>query len=245
MTDTFIGPSSKVFVIREQNGADDDTLSRMGVGKGREIEIMNGFLAGVVESIDGNSPVTPKDILDLGLRDKYAILIQSRIFSLGSDVKFNYAWKEDRPPAEYSEDLTKFIWDYSKPFPDNSSPDYHPQKLIPYPAEGTIEISIKDRMYTLDFLNGHGELILFADKAQSINTELIARNLSIKGADGVYNKVQNFAQVSSRDLSIIRSTAEKLDPIPMADVSIEDPTSGETITVPLLSIRDFFFPTLL
>lgn len=238
------GPSGVVFTVREQNGADDELLSKLHAGSGNELDILNQFLAGIIVSIDEVTPVTTDMILNLRLRDKYAILIQARILSLGGTMKFEYQWDKDKPPTEYSEELGIFVWDYSKPFPEVNSSDYSYQRIPPYISKEPLELKTDRGHYKFDYLDGHGEEILFKEAVSTINSPLVARNMEIETKAG-FAKVVNFAEISSRELSKIRAFVEKNDQIPVAEVTIENPFTAAKEIVPLLAIRDFFFPTLL
>jgi hypothetical protein len=243
---TFTGPSGKIFELREQNGEDDDLLSKMGLNNGKEIIIINQFLAGVILSIDGAKPVTPEMVKHLLLRDKYAAFIHSRIFSLGDKLRFEYSFDSTKPPAEYEEDLTQYIWDYSKEFPANDSELYNPQRIRPYNnQEGLIEVITDHNTYRLDYIDGNGEDYLFKLEVHVINAELTARNLKVKTQEDKFELVKNYKEISSRELAYIRKAVKELDPVPQVNISIEHPTTGEAIEMPLLAIRDFSFPTLL
>jgi len=247
LTMKFKSPSGKVFELREQNGADDELLSRISTTPGKELEIMNQFLASIIVSIDGEEPITVESLKSVLLRDKYAMLIRARVFSLGEELKFEYQWDKDKPPTEYSEDLMNFIWDYEKPFPGETSGEYFHQRIKPYPEsskEGFFEVRAGKRNYRLDYLTGAGEEMLFAEKTTNVNSHLVARNLTIETDQG-QEIVKSFKEISSRDLAIIRSEVAKQDPIPEAEVSVENPYTGSVEVIPLLAIRDFFFPTLL
>jgi len=244
VTTSFTGPSGKVFQLREQNGADDELLSKMATAKDR-LGILNQFLAGIIQSIGDEKPVTVNMVRGLKLRDKYAILIQNRILSLGPTMKFEYKWDNTNAPSEYAEDLTKFVWDYTKPFPEVGDKDYYYQRLKPYSStDGVIELTVGKKVFRADFLDGNSEIAIFEESEATINSELVARNLRIKSND-IFETVVNFAELSSRELAIIRSEIDKLDPVPTADVNIENPFTAVSEVSPLLAIRDFFFPTLL
>jgi hypothetical protein len=242
-TQTFIGPSGKAFELREQTGADDDVLSKMGLMQGNELDVLNQFVAGIIMKIDGSEPVTPAMVKQLGLRDKYAIVIQNRIWSLGPDLIFDYAWLQDGPPTEYKEDLTKFVWDYRNPFPGVNDPDYFSLRIPPYPDQSpTFTITVGENEYRLDYMTGFGEEHLFKAKGQSVNNELLARNLAIQTTDG-WETIKSFGSIRARDMAIIRGQVEKADPVPSAEITITNPFTGEVQVTPLLAIKDFFFPT--
>ncbi len=244
VTNTYTGPSGTKYELREQTGADDEILSRMQT-EGKQLYYLHQFLTGIIQSIDGMKMVTPEHIKQMRIRDKYAILILSRIFSLGENLIFEYTWSQDRPASEYSEDLTKLIWDYSKEFPNELSEDYYGQRITPYSTSDTFfEAQGRNTIYRLDYLTGEGEEILLKSKGVNVNDELVARKLSVQVAD-TWDTVKNFAEIPARDMAVIRNKVLTEDPVPSAFVQITNEETGESDSVPLLSIRDFFFPTLL
>ena len=119
-TITLTTPSGYKVVLRQQTGDDDDIISSANLAQ--DGTSINKFVAGIVVDTDFNSNgrLTLEDILKMKLSDKYFILFSSRIFSLGQIINFNYEWPttpeypNPTEPVEYSEDLSKYIWEYGE-----------------------------------------------------------------------------------------------------------------------------------
>jgi len=235
-------PSGETYVIREQTGADDDLLSRLDVD---EATTLNRYIAAIVEAAPNGKRLTLADVEKLLLRDKYAILFKSRIFSLSENLIFGYTWDPEEEPIEYVVDLNDYIWDYSKPLPVLGDEDYSRHRILPY--------AIADRVVTFDlssgktvsfeYLDGIGEKYLLAVKPteRSINKQLIAR--AFKYNDGSKMViVKNFQAFSSRDMMEIRNKVDQLDPALTGTTSIENPNTGEKIDLPIIAIKDFYYP---
>lgn len=242
-TESFIIPSGISCTIRETNGADDDIISAVG---DPSIQLAK-YLAGIVISLDEEKRITSKTIQSLGIRDKYHILIKSRILSLGETLIFTQDWGPEVGKVEYAIDLREFIWDYTLgPIPSFGEEGYSDQRIAPYPQdpklpfEGTTPSGLSFRM---SFLNGDGESMMLKvpDPGRTINLKLKARNLEIF-SNNLWMKVENFSNLSSRDMAYIRKLMEDMDPPIEGLAEIEHPLSRELVKVPLLGIQDFFFP---
>jgi len=180
------------------------------------------------------------------LRDKYYLLLASRIFSLSPILYFKHTWMEGAEPLEYDVDLEQYIWDYTKPFPTIGSPDYFDQRIPPYPegTDGWVYFSLGDHEARFKFLDGKGEAYLLdlpANK-RSINQQFSARELQVKTGDS-WELVRNFGYFSARDMVILRSKLAESDPEIQGLVIISNPYTGEEIPMSILGIVDFFFPT--
>ena len=105
------------------------------------------FIAAIVirTTATPNGKLTVDDALNLPVNDRYAIIFNSRIFSLGEEVEFEYDWgKENGGKITYGQDLHEFLFDYgTTPTVEdlNQKPD-----AIPYYPEG---VRLVDHEYTL------------------------------------------------------------------------------------------------
>lgn len=72
--------------------------------------------------------LTIEDALKLPLLDRYCILFNSRIFSLGEEVEFTYKW-DNKDSVTYSQDLSEFLFDYAV-LPTEQELD---ENLMPFP----------------------------------------------------------------------------------------------------------------
>ena len=247
-TKRFKTPSGDYITVREQNGNDDDIISNSG--KTKDGSAFNEFIAGiVVKSERADGPIKAIDVLDMPLRDKYSILIQSRIFSLGENLTFTFDWGDAIKKDEciYEDDLSKFVWDYDKPFPVEGDKDYFSERIPPYEGDSTyfeLELS-SGHILRLDFLNGNSEkyMLKVSESEQSANVVLKARRISLKTEAG-FHRVETFTMFSARDMSEIRSGVKRFDSEITLDIDVEHPTSKMTEILSLIQIPDFFFPVL-
>lgn len=245
----FISPSGFSFVLREQNGDDDDTISN---AKG----VMEGissarFLSDIVVKTNYTSSgkLTVEDAMALKLCDKYFLILASRIFSIGQYLKFTYEWPDIEKPIEYEEDLLKYIWDYGdekKPFPKEEDENYYGFRIKPHEhgKDRSMEITLESqKVIKFDFMNSNGELyqMNLKEDQTSKNAELKSRNLSQKIGDQ-WVKVESFKNFSPRDMMEIRNNVFENDPILELYTEIEHPTTGKIEYLPILGTSDFFFP---
>ena len=117
-TTTFIVPSGAEYEIREQNGEDEGVLSNQA--DAQKLMNITKFLAGIIvhSSVTGGA-CSVKQVLEIPLLDRYAIIFQSRIFSLGNTLEFEYNWGKlpngNDDKVLYEQDLNEFLFsDYSK-----------------------------------------------------------------------------------------------------------------------------------
>ena len=106
-THEFITPSGYRYSIREQNGADEDILSNpMDV---RNLMNLTKFIQAIVVDTDftGTRRLTVEDADRIPLNDRYCILFQSRIFSLGDEVEFEYDWGQEGGVQTYGQSLSE------------------------------------------------------------------------------------------------------------------------------------------
>jgi hypothetical protein len=240
-TKTVTLPSGIPWTFRETSGADDDLLSNLSLDTN---VLISAYLASISVSEIGKPPITSSDIDKLKLRDKYALLIFSRMFSLGETLIFTYQF--DTGKQEYEVDLNRYIWDYTNPdFPTELHPDYFDQRIPPYDPEEVMEKQINPELRVkLDFLDGVGEgyLLKLPAPKRTINQQLLARNFRVL-KDGEWRVQKVFSEYTSRDMAQIRALYEEYDPNILGLIDLMDPDTGQQVRVSLLEVRDFFFPT--
>lgn len=234
-------PTGRTVVLRQQNGADDDTLTNgKAISKGMAIA---NYLASIIVDSDytDKGVLSPTEVVRLRLPDAYYIMVSSRIFSLGHMVNFTYQWETNSKPVEYEEDLFQFIWDFNKPFPTENPERY----IKPVSEELTREITLPSgKVVIYEFANTLTENYManLPLEQQSKNQELLARNLKLKNTGGEYNKVENFRMFNIQDMRFLRNDISEHDPLMDFTSTIENPVSGEVIPYPVLASLDFFFP---
>lgn len=248
-TFTFYAPTGFQYTIREQNGADDDILSNPSEAK--DLTNIHRFIASLVIKTDAtpSGKLTLKDVRQLPTLDKYCILINSRIFSMGNNLEFEHDWGTERGgKVSYSQDLNEYLFDYQiVPSPEQllSKPNaipFYPLRENKQFKDIPLNLSSGKKLL-FDNLSGEGEAYVLGlplDK-RTRNQELISRNLRLE-VNGVFEKIQSFHLFSVRDMQEIRKYISAYDPVFNGNVEIENPITGEIITIPLLGISGFFFP---
>lgn len=238
-TQQYVTPSGLQFTLREQTGADDEVLT----SEKDESQLVNAYLANIITEGPNGGPMDMEAVKKLRLGDKYYLVIAGRILSLGETLYFQYQWEESQPAVEYSEDLSQYLWDYKEPFPGKENPLYFEQRIPPYPAEEFINLEVGEFKLRMDYLDGVGEAYILKMPAmkRTINQDLVARNLRVlKGND--WKKVVSFAPFTARQMVEIRNAAAEHDPALEGLTAITNPMSGEILKIPLLGIKDFFYP---
>lgn len=259
----FLLPSGLSCTIRMQNGEDEELLTSVRLMKSGDN--INAFLASIITEFRGKKP-TISDIVNMRLSDKYFTLIMSRIFSMGSEMEFQYKWDDKNlpEPVVYTEDLNLFIWDYSKPFPEPGDEAYNPHRIKPFPETGSGEGITWDYNYIyfngldgnrfrIRMIDGHLEKYLTSvgEDGLNANSILMGRELSqlyekSGEKEQSWIKVQTFKNFSPREMAHFRKVITLVDDGNNSlMVDIENPASGETITISLLQIEDFLTPRLI
>lgn len=242
----FVTPSGHTVVIREQNGADDDILSNPV--EASNLMNLSRFIAAIVVKSDYNETgkLTVDQAHSLPVLDRYAILFNSRIFSIGETLDFDYDWKENGGKATYEQDLREFIFDYSKT-PTEEELEAKPNAIPFYPEGRKItdfEITTRSgKQLLFDLLTAKGEAWAanLPMEKQTRNVGLMARNLRLKVGDK-YEAVSNFQMFSVKDMIDIRSEVNAYDPMFMGTTEIENPTTHEKAEVSVVAMSGFFYP---
>lgn len=249
-------PSTRVITIREQNGGDDDIISRIGDTEGHNVLV---FLANIIQqdATTGKKP-TIDDIRSWGVKDKYYALLQSRIFSLGSQLKWKHICGDSncarnkpttagvhRGPFPVTEDLIN----YGDGSDAILSPDYvpfSPYSVTPYPTktESTIELKLTSgKLVKYNILDSGGELerLQASEDARTHNFQFIIRKLAIK-LNNAWVLVRDFQVFSPRDMVEMRASLEANDKEFVPITTVTCPTCGNADYVNILLLPDFFYP---
>lgn len=245
----FVAPSGFTYEIREQNGADEDILGNIVDFK----TLMNftKFISAIVVRTDftSNGKLTIEDALSLPVNDRYAIIIHSRIFSLGEEVNFEYDWgKELGGKITYSQDLREFLFDDYDSTPTDEDVKQKPDAIPYYPnGKNLTDIPIETssgKSLIFDCMTGEQEraMIQLPASKQSQNTPLLFRNLRLK-VDDKFEKVHNFSLFSPRDMKDIRRAIYSIDPVFNGTTTIENPNTGQEEKYFIFGAPDFFFLT--
>ena len=247
---TFKLPSGYSVTIREQNGNDDDILTNNVTSK--DMTNFNIFLASLIVETDlpfaNNGKLTAATAAKILVKDKYYIIIMSRIHSMGNIVRVTFNWgKEDGGKVTYEEDLNRYVWDYDKPFPEEGEPEYDKERIEPYlipnPYEEQ-EITLQSgKRLKFNLYNGISETTMLKLPADQIsrNSEIKARNL-MEFIGGVWVKVENFESFKPKDMSELKKLINLADPPFKAMTDLENPNTKEVVEFPIMGTTDFFYP---
>lgn len=248
VTKEFIAPSGYSYTIREQNGEDEEILSNQADAK----DLMNliKFIASIVVKTNATTSgkLLVKDVLTLPLLDKYAIIFQSRIFSIGNIITFEYDWGGDTGKVQYEQDLNDFLFEDYSQIPTQEELDNKPDAIPYYPDPSQFrdrEIKLSSgKVVKYDLLDSTAELYMLKLPArkQTRNADLFARNLCLQ-VEGEWNKVTNLRMFSLKDMAEIRKEVDTNDPLFTGVTDLENPDTGEIVKYPILSYGGFFFPT--
>lgn len=257
----FTLPSGYYCEIREQNGEDEEVLSNPANIK--NFMNINEFIAGIVTHTDftASGKLLVQDVMKLPLLDRAVILINSRIFSLGEELEFNYKWprpENSKEQAEftYTQNLKDYIFEDYGVKPDEeelkAKPDAVPYYLLEEDQDNPGKIKLTDHKFTLssgkeimwDVATVESEQYLMKLGLDNIsrNKDLIARNLRLN-VDGNWEKVQNFKLFSVRDMAEMRKEILASDPSFMGTTDIEDPITHSKTQISILTVPTFFYLT--
>ena len=259
-------PTGGWVIIREQNGDDDGIISNVHLQK--DASSINLFVAAVVAyspaAADKNGILTLEEVLVMPIRDKYVIMIKSRIFSMGNMLQFSYTWDDSEGvPDYYEEDLTKFVWDYSTPFPfEPKAKGYDPERVAAYKVkpskDGWIYADTKGKVTLLfsqlstdpgvkrlrfKLLDGIAErkLLALGEAGMNINTKLLMRELEQFLQDS-WHKVESFKAFKSHEMASLRKIVSDYDQEFDGNTEVTNPRTNNTSIIPLMQIPTFFFP---
>lgn len=243
---TFTAPSGYKYTIREQNGADDDVLSNPSEVAG--LMNISRFLAGIIVDTDytPNRLMTPEEVHNLPVLDKWAILFNSRIHSLGNILEFDYDWGKEGGKVAYEQDLEDFLFDYAE-IPSEEIL-LSKKDAIPFYPNGKVFTDIdfttsRGNHLKFDLLTTKGEAYVMSLplEKRTKNQSLIARNLRLE-VEGRWDKVTNFSMFSVKEMNEIRRTVSSLDPTFYGTTTVVNPSYPDMVgSVSLLSAKDFFY----
>lgn len=247
-TFTFVTPTGFEYTIREQNGNDEDILSNPRDMV--DLTNLSKFIAAIVvkTNFTANGKLTLEDVLNMPLNDRYCILIQSRIFSLGEILEFSYEWKNPvtgkTNKVEYEQDLNEFLFDYSQE-PTEEELDSKPDAIPYYPLRSQVTFehtlaSGKNIMFNLLTVGGEKQIFKLPLDKQTRNSLLTARNLQLE-VDGKWERVESFHLFSVKDMVEIRKLVATYDPQFKAETDIVNPNTGETLRYNIMTAPTFFF----
>lgn len=236
-------PDQSKVTIRLQNGNDEDILSR---SSDSQLDNISKFLAAIIVSPEG---LTGKDIEKWKVSNKYYLLLASRVFNFGSEFTFSHTFEMNgkQVTTNFTEELDKYLVDFSNPEEVEKAKLNNPLICKPYlfGTASTREIELPTgKKVRYEFLTGVGEnMINNIPKNQlKINDVLRARNLSIWDQESnTYKTIKDYANLTSRELAIIRKDITENDFQYGMEMDIELP-DGQTERSIMIQYTEFFFP---
>lgn len=247
----FTAPSGRLFEIREQNGEDEEIITNPVDSK--NLMNLTKYISAIVVKTNATKSgrLTIEDALKLPLLDRYCILFNSRIFSLGEEVEFTYKW-DNKDSVTYSQDLREFLFDYAV-LPIEQEMEEKPN-AIPYYLGRKGEDGFTLMQYTEELNSGkviqfelmdgekESQMVQLLPSKLTRHSTLLLRNLKLK-VDDKFEKVENFSLFSSRDMAEIHRLVNTVDPIFHGYTQIENPETGNMIDYPIMAAPDFFYLT--
>lgn len=240
----FVAPSGHTYKIREQDGDDDDILSNPT--KSKTLQNLSDFVSGIIVSnTRTGGRLNSEQVHKLPSLDRYAILFQSRIFSLGQTIDFVWDWTKDFGGEQtYEQDLREFLFDYSKT-PDAETLNSKPYAIPFYPVpdcETDIELTLTSgKTVRFDLMTPEGESYMIALPVKTKNIELKARNIRLLVKDK-FEMVESFKVFSVKDMLEIRTKVAQVDPVFTGIMDLDNPLFPDLKDrVNIISIPSFFY----
>lgn len=245
---TFVAPSGASYTIREQNGEDDDILSNPVTSS--NLMNLSHFISAIVVGqtfYPGKNTLSAEDALKLPSNDRYAILINSRIHSIGANLEFTYDWGKDLGgEVGYEIDLNELV--FNKPIEEVTDEELNqkPEAIPLYPVKQfkDIIINVDGKELCFDLLTGEGEqyLIELPFEKKTKNQVLISRNLRMK-VNNSWEKVYNFRLFTKNQMATLRKSILANDPLFSGNIKIENPSNPSLVTqVNVMGLPNFFWP---
>lgn len=243
----FIAPSGATYTIREQNGEDDDILSNPVTST--NLMNLSYFISSLIVEQNfypNKKTISPEDALNLPSNDRYAILLNSRIHSIGNLLEFTHNWGGSLGEVCYELDLNEFLFNKSIEDITEEELQSKPEAIPLYPQNKfkDLEFSIGNKVFLFDILTGAGEqyqLELPLEK-RTANQKLISRNLRLISDTGNPEKISNFRMFSRSEMNEIRKYIAECDPLFTGMTKIYHPSDKSITTeVNILGLPNFFW----
>lgn len=240
-------PSGRIVTVRERNAEDEEALS-----KGRDFK--NGLaIPNYLSRIIVSEPTPPEQILGWPIRDKYSLMVKDRRTTFGDIVEFQLEFddgKNGTVKENFEEDLSKYDWDYSKPFPEPGTQEFYSERIPPYPQafgelNGWFEFKTSSgKNCKMKYLTGEGEVSVLDKDVEDIhiNDKLRVRDFHIQLAGGNWQRVERFNILSAKDAMEIRKVIKDVDGDYSLRTWVKDPITRQSSQVSLLTVDGFFFP---
>lgn len=228
--------------IREQNGEDDDIISNPV--KSRDLTNFSEFISKIVVNTNytPSGKLTEEVVNTMPTNLRYAILMASRIHSLGNDMEFVFDWG-DGDKFQYSQDLSELMFEDYFIVPTEDEMNKKPFAIPYYPCGNVQSFPLtltSGKQVRYHLLDGKGEALMIQTINKTKNLELKARGLELLVGDK-WEKVETFALFSVRDMLEIRKSVSENDPVYLGFIELENPRTQEKINYSIMGTPSFFY----
>lgn len=251
---TFQTPSGHIVTIREQSAEDDEILSKLNPERKEEmIKNLNAFLPTIIRenTYNNKASIDASEVSEIKLKDKYYILLKTRLHSIGKNLKFDARCPNDecltngkRTIVPFKEDLSRYDTDLSKFDEDAERYEY---QITPHKGGKELKKEFKlasGKKLRYTYMNIASELRGSQLDIISDNTDIDLRNLEMFNPDsGEWQIVQALNLFSKREKIEIRAEVDAMDAQWLMFLELKCPKCKREWVLPFLYLKDFFFPT--
>lgn len=189
------------------------------------------FMAECVESIGGAENMTPqqkeKALLDMYSGDRNYLLLMIRIEGFGPELCFNSKCPECKKTAGYTANLEEMLADGTF-------------KIHPYGENPRrVELPVSGGYAEIVHMTGAIERRMAKLPENDLHQLMLLRIASLNGNPATIKDLEN---MYGRDLLALRSAMNEMRGGLAAEIELECAECGNTYTVPLTGIQDFFLP---
>ncbi|MDR1021021.1 MAG: hypothetical protein LBL73_09710 [Synergistaceae bacterium] len=195
--------------------------------------LIDKYLASRIESLDGDSSLTPqqkeKEVLDMRTGDRNFLLYEIRIDSYGPGMTFNYQCPSCKKTSGYQIDLRKLL--------DDETIKVHPYRDGPL----RVELPRSGGYAVIDYMTGREERKGAQLKGNPISGTILIR---VKELNGRPPTLKDYDALIGEDLAVIRGGIKEMENgglFPTLELTCLD--CGNEYPADLRSIIDFFAPT--
>jgi len=229
-THKLILPSGRSVVFRENNGEDEEILTRIGNEGNKNIQI---YLAGIIEEDSEPKPegLTPlQHIKNMKVNDAYYLMFKQRLINLGDNLEWNHTCTTESCKQEtgLEQDLKEFdtFTKYDKGSDAKIEHSLSSGKKIRFKI---LTLGLEEKL--LD--------IPFADRSNA--TVLYTREIEIF-YEGNWVRCTHLKMFSSKDMAEIRALIKKYDDKWDPILEFKCPKCQTPAIERLLGMADFFYP---
>lgn len=222
-------PSGRRAVVMETTGREEHVISKIGQNVSKMALLLNEYLAGVVESLDGVSgKPAPVDFENLLAGDRLAILLHVRILSHGETMEYKLTCGNCSAQSEHILQLNPII-----------------ESIRPYPNGDHREFSVKVGPGEIFFElpDGKVEEKLSMLKKREVNSKLACMKLWEYNAQKAKLPII-LDELKSKYIVVLRKAVKDLECSIDTSVQMDCMQCGTSQTFDLMGDLNFLFPGL-